>query len=273
MAFPVLFWRNLLQNTGAIITSSSESDGFAASKLSKSRPWDPYKSAVLTTGITIDIDLGASGDTDADTIALVNTNLSSMAGTIEVKADAVTNPPTTVRKAAFTPASDEVSLATFTAPGVMRYWRITLGGPGGGAFPSLPFIGDLALGLRTTMPEYLDAGLDPFMTDREAISARSKVGHYLGSVLRGKQHRQDLSFGGPAGIVRTFFTSELNAFIAYAEQRKPYYFQVDSDDASFSTPFFVKLPDGAKIPRIPVSGTYNRIKMTLPVEEAWSERA
>lgn len=272
MSFPVIFWRNLLQNTGAIITSSSESDGFAASKLAKSRPWDPYKSAVLTTGITIDIDLGASGDTAADTIALTNTNLASMAGTIEVRADA-SFPPTTVKKAAYTPASDEVSMDTFTATAALRYWRIVLGGPGGGSFPSLPFIGDLALGLRTTMPEYLDAGLDPFMTDREAISQRSKVGHYLGSVLRGKQHREDLSFGGPAGIVRTFFTSDLNAFIAYAEQRRPYYFQVDSDDASFSTPFFVKLPDEAKISRIPVSGTYNRIKMTLPVEEAWSERA
>lgn len=272
MAFPVIFWRNLLQNTGAVITASSETDGFAASNLSKSRPWAPWKSAVLTTGITIDIDLGVSGDTAADTIALVNTNLASMAGTIEVRADA-SFPPTTVKKAAYTPASDEVSMATFTGTAALRYWRIVLGGPGGGSFPSLPFIGDLAIGLRTTMPEYLDAGLDPYMTQREAISQRSKIGHYLGSVLRGKQHREDLSFGGPAGIVRTFFTSDLDAFIDYAQNRKPFYFQIDSDDAKFLTPMFVKLPEGGEVARVPVSGTYTRIKMTLPVEEAWSERA
>lgn len=271
MAFPVILYRSIFRNTGAIITASSTDTGFSVANISDMRPWIIWKSGTLVTGITIDLDLGASGAVSADTLGLVNHNLVAEGGTIEVKSGATFPPTDDTPLAAMTPDSDEVALVTMTPPAARRYWRVTLAK--GGNFVNKPYIGDLWIGLRTTMPQYLDADIDPYMTDVEAVSQRGKTGHFLGVVLRGKQHRDELRFGGPAGMPRTFYTSDFEAVLTHIRQRKPFFFQIDSADGTWKVPFFLKLPDAAKAPTKAVGGVYTNLKTIIPFEEAWMERA
>jgi hypothetical protein len=269
MAYPVILHDNILRVTGVTITASSTESGYAAADLADLRPWKMWKSGTVVTGITIDIDTGAGGD-NADTLGLINHNITSEGGTIEVKADG-SNPPTTVRLAAYTPTYGDVELKTFTAPGAVRYWRITLAK--GGNFANKPFIGELILGMRTTLPEYLDPGTDPFMRQTEAAVEMSEGGHVLGAVLRGQTHRMDLATSS-VGMARSFWTSDLKAFDQnHLSRMRPFIFQIDGDDADFSKPYYLMKSPGGNVGRSAVNGVWSRLGFNGPVTEAWMETA
>ena len=272
MAFPVLLWDDILRNSGAIITASSTDTGYAVADVADLKPWKIWRSAVLTSPITIDIDLGASGADNADTLGIVNGNIKALGGTITVLADTVTPPVTTVQ-AAYTPSYDEVELKTFTAPGNKRYWRISIA-HAAPPFTSKPFIGELFLGMRTTMPEYMDPEIDPFNKQTEASIQHSEGGQYLGAVTRGRLHREPLNIGSAAGMARSFYTSDLNAFLDnHYDLYRPFFFQIDSADADFTRPFYLVKPPDGQHRRQAIGGMWGRLGLNLPAVEAFSEAA
>lgn len=271
MAAPVIGYRNILRNTGAILTASSTETGFAVADLKDHRAFKIWKSGVTTSPITVDIDLGVSGSVDADYIALVNHNGVANGATYKLYGDTVT-PPTNVVVGAYSPVSDAVEYKPFTAPGAKRYWRLEIA-KASPPFPAKPFIGEFLLGLRITMPEFLDPSVDPFTRQVEVASQRSEGGHYLGALLRGVRRRAQLTFGD-AGIARSFYTSDLNAFIqTHALKRLPFVFVLDSADTDFDDAMWLKVPDESEIGRLAVGGSYGRFALTLPVEEALVEAA
>lgn len=265
---PVILWKSILRNPSAVLTASSTAPDFDVNDISTMRPWKIWKAGDGTTPIDIDLDLGAFPD-DADMLGIVNANIGSQSGTVKVFADSVF-PPANVVLDETIPVSDDVVMIPFTAPGAHEFWRVRIGGPG--VFANLPFIGELWLGKRTTLPEFPDKDVDPFMQQDEVVSQRSKGGHFLGAVIRGQRHEIELKFGGDAGISRSFFTSDLNAFYTqHAMQRRPFFYQVDPGDADFSRAFFLKVPDNKNLDRIAVGGVTTRFKGSIFVEEAWME--
>ena len=271
MAYPIILYDTLLRNAGATITASSTESGFSDDDIADYLPWKMWKSGTLVTGITIDIDLG--GDTgSADTIGLVNHNITSEAGTVELRADtsAGPNPPTTVRQAAYTPTYGDVDLKTFTLASNLRRWRIVLAK--GGNFTNKPYIGEIFIGTRTTLTEYMSPDIDPYLKQVETSSERTEGGHYAGAVLRGQTHRFTLGFGD-AGGNRTAMAPVMTFLDNHAYKLRPFIFQLDSDDASFSKPVYLKKTDGGDIGRRAVGGMWGRLGLSLPVEEAWTETA
>ena len=271
MAFPVIFYKSVLKNTGALLTASSTDTGYTIEDVRNWKAFNTWRSLVLTSPITIDIDLGASGSADADFMALVNHNGVANGATYKLYAD-TTTPPTNVVQAAYSPTSDDVEIKTFTAPGAKRYWRLEIA-KASPPFPAKPFIGELLIGLKMTLPEYLSPDLDPFLKQVAAEGLRAQKGHHLGVVLKGQLHRGELAFGA-AGMARTFLTSDLNAFYNnHAFKRLPFGFVLDSDDGDFLRPLWLKIPDDAELPRRPAGSVYSRIGIRIPVEEAWREAA
>jgi len=263
---------NILRTTGAVLAASSTESGYSVNDICDYRAWKVWKSGTLVTGITIDIDLG-SDIGSADTIGLVNHNITSEGGTVELRADtsAGANPPTTVRQAAYTPTYGEVDLQQFSTASNLRRWRIVLAK--GGNFANKPYIGELFLGLRTTLTEYMDPGLDPFLRQVDASVVQSHGGQYLGAVLRAKSHRFNLAFGD-MGANRTAFTSDLNTFIdSHLMLRRPFIFQIDSADTDFKRPVYVKMAEGGEVKRNAVGGVWSRLTFSVSVEEAHAEAA
>jgi hypothetical protein len=272
MAFPVILYDSILRDTGAtVVASSTETGDYAASYLLDFLPWKMWKSGTLVTGINIDIDLGADTGT-ADTIGLVNHNITSEAGTVELRADtsAGANPPTTVRQAAYTPTYGDVDLKTFTEAANLRRWRIVLAK--GGNFTNKPFIGELFIGSRTTLTEYLNPEIDPYLKQVGGASERTEGGHFAGAVLRGQVHRFVLGFG-EAGGNRTAMAPVMTFLDSHAYLLRPFIFQVDSDDTDFKKPVYLKKTDDGDVSRQAVGGMWNRLTLAIPVEEAWTEAA
>jgi hypothetical protein len=273
MAFPVILYDNILRDAGATITASSTESGYSDDDLADFHGWKVWKSGTVTTGITIDIDLG--GDTGtADTIGLVNHNITSEAGTVELRADTAAgpNPPTTVRQAAYTPTYGDVDLKFFSAASNLRRWRIVLAK--GGNFVNKPYIGELFIGSRTTLTEYLAIDTDPFFRQTDSITERSEGGQHLGAVLRAQTHRGEIALG-PAGASRSgLFTNNLNTFIHdHYDRSRPFFFQVDADDSEFARPFYLVKAAGAGHTRLAVGGVWSRLTLRLPVQEAHGEAA
>jgi hypothetical protein len=267
MAFPVIAWRTILRNSGALITASSTASGdFAATNVKDWRPYTLWKSGSLTSPSYIDIDLGVSGSADGDCLAVVNSNMVAEGGQLKVYADTVT-PPTNVVQASYTPSSDACELKTFTAPGVKRYWRVEFNK--GSPFVNAPYAGVVMLGLKMTMPEYIAPDLDPFLYEVEAMGSRTEGGNPGGVILRGVKRRGTMSFGGDAGLVRSFLTSDFNSFLTTRYKRcEPWVFQLDSGDSDFSPAYYLKKPDAAMAPRSAIGGTYARMTAPLAFEEA-----
>lgn len=271
MAFPVILYDSILRTTGVTLAASSTESGFSVNDLADLKGWKIWKSGTLVTGITIDIDMG-SDTGSVNTIGIVNHNITSEAGTIEVRADlaAGPNPPTTVRQAAYTPTYGDVDIKTFTLASNLRRWRLVLAK--GGNFTNKPYLGEVFLGTRITFPDQLNPDTDPFLKGVDGSLARSHGGQALGAVLRGQMHRFTLEFGGDAGMTRTFYTSDLNAFIDnHLFRYRPFIFQIDSDDSDFKRPVYVVRGEGATVDRRAVGGVWSRLILSCPVEEAHSE--
>lgn len=274
MAFPKLGYLSILRNAGATITASFADGAFPITNAYDYLPWRICKSAVLTSPLNIDIDLGASGSAAADYIALVNTNIKALGGTVQVFADAVTIGTTSVA-AAVTPTYDDVDYREFTSPGTKRYWRVQIA-HASPPFASKPFFGQLKVGLKTTLSEYMSPDLDPFQPSRGLVEAQnedSEEGHTLGAVLRGRTHRFTFATGS-AGMARSFLTSDLNAFIDHANLQRPFVFVLDTDDSGdFARPVYLRKAPGPNVERRAVGGVWNRLTVSMPVVEAWMEAA
>ena len=273
MAFPIIGYDNLFDDSGSTITDPGTASGFAIGDIKDHRAFKVWKSSVTTSPINIDIDLGVGNSANPDYIALVNHNLTTLGATVTVQSDdEATYTAPNEAQAAYTPTADAVDFQGFTAIGADRYWRVVITAPAP-PHASAPFIGDVLLGVRTTLTEYMQPGFDPFHKQVEVASERSEGGHYLGATLRGITRRAEIAFG-PAGAARAGFTSDLNAFIDnHAMKRLPFIFVLDTADSDFSSPRWLKVPDEAQIGREAVGGVWSRLILRLPVEEALMEVA
>lgn len=276
MAFPIIAYLSMLRLSTSIVTASSTASGYTIADIYDMRGFKIWKAGTTVKPITIDIDSGVGTEANADYIALVNHNLQTIgAATVKVMADTFF-PPTTQRMAATaitTPSNASVAYLAFTAPGALRYWRIELT-TALGAFLLAPYIGEIFMGMKTTLPEYLSASFDPFFSQVEVAGQRSEGGHFLGATARGKTHRGTLTFGGDAGIVRSFYTSDINAFLDnHAFLRKPFFFIVDTADTDFSVPRYIRMTDDGGASRLAVGGAWSRLALGLDVEGAYMEPA
>jgi hypothetical protein len=76
---------------------------------------------------------------------------------------------------------------------------------------------------------------------------------------------------GRSGAVRAAYTSDLNAMVDHMQKKLPFGFIVDTADSDFSVARYLKVPDDARIERRAVGGSWGRLILTLPVEEAFME--
>lgn len=265
MATPLIGYLSMLRLSTTTVTDPGSASGFPIANLYDFRATSQWKYNSLLSTAHIDIDTGAGG-VNADYIALVNHNLHTLSATVRVLADTV-SPAAVEVLAAVSPSEDTVTVKTFTAPGAKRYWRVSIAGT---PFSVLPYVGEMFLGLKTSLPEYCAPSMDPFMTDAEAKGSRSEGGHFLGATLRGEVHRGVIEFGD-AGLARSWFTSDGNDFISYAQQRKPFFFVLDTGDNDFDRAYYLKLPDAGRILRFAVGGSYQRFRLSVPYEEAYME--
>ena len=270
MAKPFIGYRSVLREAGVTVTDPGSDSGYPIANVEDLRSVPLWRSSVTTSPINIDIDTGAGG-MDADYIGFVNHNLTTLGATVKVMADAA-SPATTQRLAATAPSTDNVAILQFTAPGAQRYWRVQIA-HAAPPFAAKPFIGEMFLGRKTTLNEYLSASFEPFFRDVEAASGEeSEGGHFLGVTLRGQQHRGTLSLGGPAGVARADFTADLNAFITnHVDKRYPFLFAVDTDDTDFAVARYIKMTTGGRVRRSAIGGTWQRLTFEFPVETAFME--
>ena len=271
MAFPIIAYLSMLHGSADLSPSGLSSTpapdtGFLVDDLQDHRAFKIWKSSALTDDQDIIIDVGVGNTATCDYLSVINSNLLSQVASIQIFADSFT-PPTTNRISDFTIDSDDVHVELFAAPSAFRYWKVRL--KKGGAFTEAPFIGELLLGLRTTLPEFLGSDIDPFFKSVEIASSRSQGGNHLGAVIRGVKRRGEIILAGEAGISRSFYTSDLNAFLNdHAFKRLPFIFIVDSADADFDNPLWVRVTDTGEIMRTPVGGKWSRFRLVLPIEEA-----
>ena len=269
MATPIILYRNIFRTAGAVITSSGTDTGYSPASVADHRHYVGWQGNVLTSPQWINIDAGSA--VSADSILVVNHNMVANAGQLKVYADTV-NPPTNVAQAAYTPTSDVADYKAFSVLS-KRYWRVEFIDPAA-PFTTKPFAGEILLGMKLDIPEYAAPDLDPFMHAIEAVSNRSEGGHYLGSVLRGIARRGNLNFGGEAGVVRSWLTSDGHDFLrTHYRKLLPWGLVLDSGDSEFAVARWLKKPDSARSATMPVGGTYGRFTLGLEFEEAMMESA
>lgn len=269
MATPVILWRNLFRIPGAVITSSGTDAGdFSPAQVGDHKAYRGWQGNVLTSPQYINIDcLTAQA---ADSILIVNGNLVANAGQMKVYADTV-DPPVAVAQALYTPTSDVADYKAFASL-TKRYWRVEFSDPAP-PFASKPFVGEILLGTKMTMPEYVAPDVDPRPHDIVAFDEHSPGGHYLGVTYQGIARRGTLRFGGDVGVDRAFFTSDLRTFMeTHYRKLLPWGFVLDSDDSEFAVARWYKKPKDAQSPNLPVANTYARFRLELPFEEAMMEQ-
>lgn len=271
MASPIILYRNIFRTASAVITTSGTDAGFSASDVGDHRAWKGWQGNVLTSPQYINIDCLAAKD--ADSILLVNHNMVANAGQVKVYADTV-NPPVAVAQAAYTPTSDVADYKAFTTLS-KRYWRVEFSDPAA-PFTSKPFAGEILLGQKVDVAEYVAADVDPFMHDIIGQTARSEgpPQHSLGTVLRGVDRSGVLAFGGECGVASAKFVSDLTDFLQNHYRRYLGWGLVfDSADSRFSAARWMLRPQGAKVPSLPVGGSYSRFRFDLAYEPALVEAA
>lgn len=272
MATPIILFRNLFRITGAVITSSGTDAGdFSPAYVGDHKAYLGWQGNVLTSPQWINIDCLTAQS--ADSILIVNHNMVANAGQVKVYADTV-NPPTNVAQAAYTPTSDVADYKDFSSLS-RRYWRVEFIDPSA-PFTSKPFAGEILLGTKMTMPEYISADFDPYMHDIAGKSTMSEgpPQHYLGTLLQGIDRSGVLKFGGGVGLDRAFITSDFKDFMQnHYRKFLPWGLVVDSADSDFAPARWVMRPGDQRTPFNPISGTYARFGSDVPFTAALVEQA
>jgi len=267
MAFPIIGYKSMLFLSTTTITDPGSAPGHPITKLADRKAHTTWISNTTTTPISIVIDAGAGG-ADVNYFGLVNHNFGSdLLRVIIFQRDDPLDPWTAIFGAQAEPPSDDAFMQLFNSVGSHRYWLVSIDAILGSPAVEPPKIGELHLGFRTEMPEYLDASSDPHLSGREVKGSRAPGGHFLPADTR-RTNRGTLSFGA-AGVERPH--SAFQAFLDSARLRYPFFFVVDPDDSEFSAARYLRLSDGSDTARLAVAGRWNRLSVNLDVEEAWSE--
>jgi hypothetical protein len=269
MAFPIILYRNIFRTAGAVLTSSGDDAGYSPGGVADHKTYgtNAWQGNVLTSPQYVNLD--ALAPVTADSILIVNGNIVSNAGQVKVYADTV-NPPVAVAQALYSPTSDFADYKSFSAL-TKRYWRVEVSDPAP-PFTTKPFLGEVLLGSKLTMTEFVgpDSPPRPYMVAMRG--SRSDGGHYLGASLQGVARRGTLRFGGKAGVARTQFTSDLIDFLEnHYKKGLPWGFILDTDDSEYAAVRWYKAPDNVRSDNLPVGGVYARQTFDLPFEEAMME--
>ncbi len=234
MANPLLHFENILDDVTPTATSAAA--GFPITNINDWRVGTAYRWKATGTGDQhIDIDLGGA-TADADTLAIGGHNLGTVGARVRVKADTFT-PPTTDRLAGFDPSDDLPLLKTFTAPGVLRYWRVSVYNTPSAAAQ----IGVITLGRRIDYDAGALTDLDPYNRSSSVVPFINNNGSPIGVSVRSKTKRFTMSYGGGDPGMRTtsFFTTITpdidTGWLPHAvDDAKPFWFAwniaVDADE-------------------------------------------
>src|SRR5262245_42443580 len=170
MATPVILYRNIFRTPGAVVTNSgTETGDFNQSYIYDHRAFLYWKGNVLTSPQWIEVDTGSTGT--ADSILLVNHNMVANGGQVTVKYGAAPNPGSSAH-AAYYPTSGNVDYKAFGSQ-TARYWRVELSDPAP-PFAAKPFIGEIVLGLKLDVGQYVGPDIDPRLHDIEGSSVKSR---------------------------------------------------------------------------------------------------
>ncbi len=270
MATPIILYRNIFGTSGAVITSSGADAGFSAADVGDHRAYKGWQGNVLTSPQWVNIDALAA--VAADSILVVNHNMVANAGQIKVYADTV-DPPVAVAQAAYTPTSDVADYKAFPSLS-KRYWRVEFIDPAA-PFTTKPFTGEILLGARVDLTEYVDPSTDPWMHEIMAKSTRSEgpPQHWLGTLLSGIDRSGVLRLGGEAGVDRASFTALKDFVQNHYRKLLPWGLVFDVADSDFSVARWMMKPAEVKTPQLPVGNTYARFRCDIAYEPAFVEPA
>jgi hypothetical protein len=266
----LILFDSMLRDTATTVSDPGSASGYPIASIKDMRAFTTWKSNQTAAAVNIDIDTGAGTENNADCIGICYTNLATLGATVRIFADAAVIGSTQVMAATSWP-SDNAAILTFTAPGAKRYWRVTLN-HAALPFASAPYIGELYLGMKTTLPEYLSPAFPPYFDDLEVAGERSEGGHALGATMRCHIHRGTLDLAGAAGVSRSDHTATLKPFADnHLLKRYPFFFVLDTDDTDFDDARFVKMTDAGRLDRSAVGNSWARLRFAFDAEEAFAE--
>ena len=178
--YPLIAWDNRFAD--AVPVASSTALG-AALNLADFRPYTQWQPAALPATVTVNCGAAKA----ADSVAVYNHNLGSLAATIEVHGSTDNFVASDITLATLAPANDKPFVLQF-ASASYQYWRIRVTGA------TAPTLSVTALGAALVMPIGLPYGFAA--VDRETVGQtnNSETGQPLGSVVLWEKWKQTLNF-------------------------------------------------------------------------------
>lgn len=178
-----------------------------------------------------------AGAESCDCIGIYNHNLGSIGATVKVYYE---NSGYQLA-ATITPTDDDIILSTFTTRN-SEQWKIEISGAN-----EAPYIGEIYLGARLTLPDPPDAPLTPVEESIRVASEIGDTGHLLGAVIQYYQAQINHSWTRTPNWTRTFYNTYFKPFwLNHARKLYPFFYAWDlignADDILFGSipPDFVR---------------------------------
>lgn len=186
------FWDQILNNEGSSLVADSTDTmaDYDVDYLFNIMETNFWRSASTTDPQYITLDLGVSGDADADYLAILGHNLNTIGAivTLQYSNDNFSGDIND----AFTgeaPAADTVYLKRFTAPSAQRYWRLKLSD----TMSAAPFMAICIWGEETEL-DWVQTAFDPHAETVVANRTVSYAGFITGTHIRHTERTLQLSW-------------------------------------------------------------------------------
>lgn len=212
-------YANLLNNSAAVITASSEAAGFGKENAYDLLLADWWKPTAAGTH-TLIVDLGSA--MSADYFACMGHTLAENSGNIRLfYSDTGTSGPWTGAFAAVTPSSTEPIFKSFDSLS-KRYWKIEIQDSGS---PSV--ISDVRFGEALTLPQGLVFGFVPpvYHFADEVTNMQTESGNYLIGTV--KNRGLNFTIEMPPVLLEAFITGDYLTFLNFCNIGKPFFFAWD----------------------------------------------
>lgn len=232
-------------------TTTDTATGYSVFHIRDLKTYTAWRaSSIGTKYITID----CGRERTADTLGIVAHNLGTAVASVSVESSA-DNLNWSEDLSAFVPSDDKAFLRTFP-PVSARYWRVKIV-----ASSVIPQLSVCMLGERLTFPYSPEAPFAPASESMEADVSISKAGVLLGTTVRFKAVKVDISW---KLLPRTWVEGILNPFWSdYASNLAPFLFAWDLDAYPFDVRF-VRLEEGFSFaPSVSLLGFYDNVRLQL----------
>lgn len=232
-------------------TATDTASGYSILHIRDLKTYTAWRANTAGTKYLV-VDCGSAKS--ADVLGIVAHNLGTAEAAISVDSSP-DNSYWTERLAAFTPSSDKATLKTFTKASA-RYWRVKIV-----SASVIPQVAVCLLGERLTFPYPPEAPFSPVLESMEADVAISKTGVLLGTTVRFKPVRIDISW---KYLPRAWVEGNLHPFWSgYASNLAPFLFAWDLDAYPLDVRF-VRLEEGFSFsPSVSLLGYYDNVRLQL----------